>query len=128
MLPSISRRASRQLDGETRHGGPALSGRDVAQAGYTITREGTAMSDSAHAINRHYGQADLRAKILTALCAAGKDLEALTRDDLASFDELHDGGREGTRELARLAGLRAGMHVLDIGSGLEGPARTLAAE
>jgi SAM-dependent methyltransferase len=86
------------------------------------------MSDYAHAINRHYGQADLRAKILTALRAAGKDPEALTRDDLASFDELHDGGREGTRELARLAGLRAGMHVLDIGSGLGGPARTLAAE
>jgi hypothetical protein len=78
------------------------------------------MSDYAHAINQHYGQAELCAKILTALRAAGKDLEALTRDDLVSFDEQHDGGREGTRELARLAGLRAGMHVLDIGSGLGG--------
>jgi ubiquinone/menaquinone biosynthesis C-methylase UbiE len=86
------------------------------------------MSDYAHAINQHYGQAELGAKILTALRAAGKNLEALTRDDLVSFDEQHDGGREGTRELARLAGLRAGMHVLDIGSGLGGPARTLAAE
>ena len=82
------------------------------------------MSDYAHAINQHYGQAELCAKILAALRAAGKDLDALTRDDLASFDELHDGGREGTRELARLAGLRAGMHVLDMGSGLGGPART----
>jgi ubiquinone/menaquinone biosynthesis C-methylase UbiE len=86
------------------------------------------MSDYAHVINQHYGQAELGAKILTALRAAGKDLEALTRDDLASFDEQHDGGREGTLELARLAGLRTGMHVLDIGSGLGGPARTLAAE
>jgi len=86
------------------------------------------MSDYAHVINQHYGQAELGAKILTALRAAGKDIDALTRDDLASFDEQHDGGREGTRELARLAGLRAGMHVLDIGSGLGGPARTLAAE
>jgi ubiquinone/menaquinone biosynthesis C-methylase UbiE len=86
------------------------------------------MSDDARAINQHYGQAELSAKILTALREAGKDLEALTRDDLASFDEQHDGGREATRELARLAGLRAGMHVLDVGSGLGGPARTLAAE
>jgi ubiquinone/menaquinone biosynthesis C-methylase UbiE len=86
------------------------------------------MSDYAHAINQHYGQTELDAKILTALREAGKDLEALTRDDLASFEELHDGGREATRELARLAGLRAGMHVLDVGSGLGGPARTLTAE
>jgi hypothetical protein len=90
------------------------------------SEKGTAMSDYAHAINEHYGQVELGAKILTALRAAGKDLDALTREDLTSFDEQHDGGREGTRELARLAGLRAGMHVLDIGSGLGGPARTLA--
>ena len=44
------------------------------------------------------------------------------------FDEQHGGGREATRELARLTGLHAGMHVLDVGSGLGGPARTLAAE
>jgi SAM-dependent methyltransferase len=86
------------------------------------------MPDYAHIINQHYGQAELSAKILRALQEAGKDPAALTRDDLASCDELHDGGREGTRELARLARRRAGMHVLDIGSGLGGPARTLAAE
>jgi ubiquinone/menaquinone biosynthesis C-methylase UbiE len=86
------------------------------------------MSAYAHAINQLYGQAELSAKILTALREAGKDLEALRRDDLASFDEQHDGGRETTRELARLTGLRAGMHVLDVGSGLGGPARTLAVE
>jgi sarcosine/dimethylglycine N-methyltransferase len=86
------------------------------------------MSGYAHAISHLYGQAELSAKILTALHKAGKGLDALTRDDLASFDELHDGGRETTRELARLAGLREGIHVLDVGSGLGGPARTLAVE
>ena len=89
---------------------------------------GTAMSDYVHAINQIYGQAELSAKLLTALREAGKDLDALTRDDLAVFDEQHGGGREATRELARLTGLRADMHVLDVGSGLGGPARTLAAE
>jgi SAM-dependent methyltransferase len=86
------------------------------------------MSEYTHAINQLYGQAELSAQILAALRAAGKDLDALTRDDLASFDELHDGGRETTRELARLIGLHEGMHVLDVGSGLGGPARTLAVE
>ena len=60
------------------------------------------MPDYAHAINQHYGQAELSAKILTALQEAGKDIAALTRDDLASFDEHHGGGRAATRELARL--------------------------
>ena len=78
------------------------------------------MSDYAQAINQHYGQAELSAKILTALREAGKDLAALTRDDLAPFDEHHRGGREATRELAHLVGLRAGMHVLDVGSGFGG--------
>ena len=52
------------------------------------------MSDYAHAINQHYGQAELSAKILTALREAGQDLEALTRNDLASFAEQNDGERE----------------------------------
>ena len=86
------------------------------------------MSDYAQAINQHYGQAELSAKILTALREAGKDIAALTRDDLAPFDEHHRGGREATRELAHLVGLCEGMHVLDVGSGFGGPARTLAAE
>lgn len=86
------------------------------------------MADHAHTTKRHYGQAELGEKVLAALREAGKDIDALTRDDLASFDEQHDGGREATLELARLAGLREGMHVLDVGSGLGGPARTLAAE
>lgn len=37
------------------------------------------MSNDAHAINQHYGQADLSTKLLTALREAGKDLEAMTR-------------------------------------------------
>lgn len=80
------------------------------------------------AINQHYGQEDLGANILAALRRAGKNIDALTRDDLARFDEFHTGGRDATRTLAQFAGLRDGMHVLDIGSGVGGPARTLAAE
>lgn len=85
-------------------------------------------SDYAHTINRHYGAAQLSARILERLRAAGKDPATITRDDLATFDEFHTGGRESTRGLARLAGLRPGIRVLDVGSGIGGPARTLAAE
>jgi ubiquinone/menaquinone biosynthesis C-methylase UbiE len=83
--------------------------------------------DGQH-ISRHYAVADLGARILDRLRQAGLKLEAITRDDLASFDEFHTGGRESTRQLARLAGLEAGRRVLDVGSGIGGPARTLAAE
>jgi ubiquinone/menaquinone biosynthesis C-methylase UbiE len=86
------------------------------------------MSDYSTAINKQYGQADLSTKILNILEGAGKNLDALTLDDLALFDQLHAGGRDATRALATMANLRPGMHVLDIGSGVGGPARTLAAE
>lgn len=86
------------------------------------------MSGFDERINRHYGSTDICARILARLREAGKDLDRLTRDDLAPFDEFHSGGRESTRELARFAGLENGMKVLDVGSGIGGPARTLAAE
>jgi sarcosine/dimethylglycine N-methyltransferase len=79
-------------------------------------------------IDHHYGTTDLTARILKRLRGAGKDPATLTRDDLAGFDEFHTGGRDSTRALARLAGIRPGMRLLDVGSGIGGPARTLAAE
>lgn len=88
----------------------------------------TELTSYAEEINTHYGRSNLDEKILAALQEAGKDVDSLTRDDLQPFDQFHIGGVEGTRALARLAGLQEGYHVLDIGSGLGGPARTLAAE
>jgi ubiquinone/menaquinone biosynthesis C-methylase UbiE len=86
------------------------------------------MSTNPEAVDRYYGQTDVSARILAALQGAGKDIDHLTRDDLAVFDELHNGGLEATRTLARLGDIRPGTRVLDVGSGLGGPARTLAAE
>src|SRR5207249_2366839 len=42
------------------------------------------------------------------------------------MDEFHIRGKEATLELARLAALAPADHVLDVGGGLGGPARTLA--
>jgi len=86
------------------------------------------MDSYASLINSQYGQLNLFDRIYKALEEVGKDLENLSLDDLAEFDQLHGGQREGTRALANLAGLRPGMKVLDIGSGIGGPARTLASE
>ncbi|MEQ8659947.1 MAG: class I SAM-dependent methyltransferase [Gammaproteobacteria bacterium] len=89
---------------------------------------GTGSNAGEQAVEQHYGSADISARILAALAAAGKDTARLERADLAPFDEFHGGGIASTRDLAHYAGLAAGMHVLDVGCGIGGPARTLAAE
>lgn len=80
------------------------------------------------ALNEHYGVTDLGDELLDALEAAGKNVDALTRDDIASFDEFHIRGLEATRELADLAEVEDHSRVLDVGCGIGGPARTLASE
>src|SRR6266851_3118301 len=47
---------------------------------------------------------------------------------LAAVDEFHVGGLEATQELAKHMELRPGLRLLDVGSGLGGPARYFAAE
>ncbi len=80
------------------------------------------------AINKHYGQANLTDQILAALERVGKDVDNLDRGDLYVFDEFHIRGRQATREMAQLVSPLAQKKVLDIGCGIGGPARTLAAE
>ena len=79
-------------------------------------------------ISAYWGRSGLGQTILDALTAAGKDLDALTIDDLAPLDHYHGGGKGATQRLARLAELGPGLRVLDAGGGLGGPARTLAVE
>lgn len=94
-----------------------------------MTTDGTDLDTvSEAALNDHYGEPDLAENILDALAEAGTDLDALSRDDIASFDEFHIRGRDATRDLARLAVVEPGSRVLDVGCGVGGPARTLAAE
>ncbi len=76
----------------------------------------------------HYHQPNLTDRILAALRKAEVNTEKLTRDDLDQLDEFHIRGRAATVELAALAALSADHVVLDLGCGVGGPARFLAAE
>jgi len=85
-------------------------------------------TSDARATNEYWGRPALERAILDALVATGKNLDALTIDDVAPADQFHGGGKPATQRLARLAQLRPGLSVLDVGGGLGGPARTLAVE
>ena len=79
-------------------------------------------------VESYYTRGRLEDSILQALARAGKDLASLTHGDLAALDEFHAGGREATQELAAQMELHPGLHLLDVGSGIGGPARDFAAE
>jgi MPBQ/MSBQ methyltransferase len=78
------------------------------------------------AVERHYTAGDLADRLLIGLRAAGADPDHLRPEDVAPIDQLHVRGRSATLELAELAGIQPGWHVLDVGGGLGGSARLLA--
>jgi SAM-dependent methyltransferase len=65
--------------------------------------------------------------VLDALRGSGRDADRIDIDDLAGIDEFHALGRPATMALAELAGITPGTRVIDVGAGLGGPARFLAA-
>jgi len=82
--------------------------------------------DIEAAVARHYTQGSLAKTLLSALEAGGKDPDKLTIDDLSGIDEFHLGWSAATEELAEDLGFTPAMHVVEIGSGIGGPARHLA--
>jgi MPBQ/MSBQ methyltransferase len=78
-------------------------------------------------VEQHYRRGGLVDAIRTALRKAGKDPEHLAPADLAPIDEFHVRGRDATQELAAKLGPKPEDRVLDIGAGLGGAARLLAA-
>jgi len=74
----------------------------------------------------HYGKRGLEAKIVSVMKNARMDLQHLTPEQLAPADEFHVGGLDATKELAAQMELRAGLRLLDVGSGIGGPARYFA--
>lgn len=82
--------------------------------------------DIERRVAAHYDDEALGRRLLDALASAGHDIERLTPDQLAPVDEFHIGGRQATVEFAAQLGLRPGLRLLDVGSGIGGPARYFA--
>jgi SAM-dependent methyltransferase len=83
--------------------------------------------DSLEKVRDHYHAANLTGRLKTALAALGPEDQLLTFQQLAALDQFHTRGLAATAELAKLAEIGAGMSVLDIGAGIGGPARFVAA-
>ena len=75
----------------------------------------------------HYGRESLGERILEALRRSGKDLDHLVAEDLVAVDAFHIRGYEATAELARRARFACDLRVLDVGCGVGGSSRYLAA-
>jgi ubiquinone/menaquinone biosynthesis C-methylase UbiE len=77
-------------------------------------------------VARHYSHGALERAILDALQTSGKDIDRLDPSDLSGVDEFHLGWLAATIDLANDMALSPGMRVLDVGSGIGGPARYFA--
>jgi ubiquinone/menaquinone biosynthesis C-methylase UbiE len=74
----------------------------------------------------HYSRGNLLDRLNAALREDGVDPEHPSIESLAPYDQFHSRGLEATLDLARLMQAGPGDHILDIGSGLGGPARYFA--
>jgi SAM-dependent methyltransferase len=85
------------------------------------------MTDVLDGVRDHYRATGLTERLKTALNSLGTEEQRLTPQQLAALDQFHTRGLAATADLAKLAGITTDMSVLDVGSGVGGPARFLAA-
>jgi hypothetical protein len=78
------------------------------------------MIDVLDGVRDHYRATGLTERLKTALAALGPEDQQLTPQQLAALDQFHTRGLAATAELGKLAGVTAGMSVLDVGSGSAG--------
>ena len=85
------------------------------------------MNDGLDGVRDHYRASGLTERLKTALAELWPEEQQLKPEQLGALDQFHTRGLAATAELAVLAGITAGTSVLDVGSGVGGPARFLAA-
>jgi len=85
------------------------------------------MTDELDGVRDHYRATGLTERLKAVLADLGPEDQLLTPQQLGALDQFHTRGLAATAELAQLADITAGMSVLDVGSGVGGPARFLAA-
>ncbi len=77
-------------------------------------------------IARHYSSGDLLGRLNAALLSDGVDPDHPTLEGLAPYDQFHGRGMDATVEVASLMPVRPNDAILDVGSGIGGPARYVA--
>ena len=77
-------------------------------------------------VSRHYSRGNLLSRLNAALTEDGVDPDHPSIDALAPYDQFHGRGLEATLEVAGLMQAGTSHHILDIGSGIGGPARYFA--
>ncbi len=77
-------------------------------------------------IERHYATDGIAERVLAAVRATLKPGEPVTSDALAPVDHFHGRGLAATREMVALLAPKSSDRILDIGSGIGGPARWIA--
>ncbi|WP_024509863.1 class I SAM-dependent methyltransferase [Bradyrhizobium sp. ARR65] len=85
------------------------------------------MADVLDGVRDHYRATGLTERLRMALTAFGPEDQQLTPQQLGALDQFHTRGLAATAELAKLTEVNANMSVLDVGCGVGGPARFLAA-
>lgn len=80
----------------------------------------------AQSISDHWGTGDVYSRILGAMNDAGIDPATVTLEQLAPVDHFHARGFPATQDLADALPIEPDQHILDIGSGVGGPARYIA--
>jgi SAM-dependent methyltransferase len=84
------------------------------------------MSDLERGVADQYSAYDVLERIRAGLVAMGEDPDHVHPDVLKNVDEFHIGGAEATAHLLDELDIRPETRVLDIGSGIGGPARLVA--
>jgi len=79
-------------------------------------------------IESHYGQTGIAERVIAALRRVHGQDAKVTPDALAPMDHFHNGGVQASAELLKQLALKPSDAVLDIGCGVGGPARWIAAK
>jgi len=85
------------------------------------------MTDGLDGVRDHYRATGLTERLKTTLNALWPADQRLLPEQLGALDQFHTRGLTATAELAALARITADAAVLDVGCGIGGPARFLAA-
>jgi SAM-dependent methyltransferase len=85
------------------------------------------MSDISNKVREHYSPSNLTNRTKSALAKVAPEGQMPTVAQLAPLDHFHTRGILATAELATAAGIEPSTRVLDVGCGIGGPARYLAA-